>query len=91
MKQFEQMMRWHPILLRGALYMATAMITAALSEMDDVTAERLASLTWLDWLKTSLTIVSAGLITLRTFIDQSMGTHEKELKANDDGNGTPAG
>jgi uncharacterized membrane protein YidH (DUF202 family) len=77
--------------LRGALYMAIAMITAALSEMDDVTAERLASLTWLDWLKTSLTIVSAGLITLRTFIDQSMGTHEKNLKANDDGNGTPAG
>lgn len=80
--------KWKPVYLRGALYMAIAMITAALSELDDVTAEKLATLTWLDWFKTSLTVISAGLITLRTFIDQSIGNHETKLKTNGGGSGS---
>jgi len=46
-----------------------------------VTAVQLEQMNWLDWSKKAITVVVAGLITLRTFIDQSASEHGVKLKA----------
>lgn len=72
---------WWPVLLRGGLYIAIATLTAALSEMDSVTTESLAQMTWLDWSKSILTVFIVGLTTLRTFVDNSVGVHAAKIEA----------
>lgn len=70
---------WWPVILRGGLYVAIATLTAALSEMDGLSASQLASMHWLDWCKSGLTVTIVGLTTLRTFVDNSVSKHADKL------------
>lgn len=74
---------WWPVIFRGGLYMAIATLTAALSEMDGLSADQLSNMHWIDWLKSTLTVVIVGLTTLRTFIDQSVSQHSDKLQKDD--------
>jgi hypothetical protein len=71
---------WWPVIFRGGLYMAIATLTAALSEMDGLSADQLANMHWLDWFKSALTVLIVGLTTLRTFIDQSVSQHAEKVQ-----------
>jgi hypothetical protein len=70
---------WWPVIVRGGLYMLIATLTSALSEMDGMSAEQLAGMHWIDWLKSALTVMIVGLTTLRTFIDSSVSQHADKL------------
>lgn len=78
-----QTVLWWPVILRGGLYLVIATMTAALSEMDSITAEELANMSVFEWSKSALTVAIVGLTTLRTFIDNSVGVHAEKL-ANDE-------
>lgn len=73
---------WWPVIFRGGLYVTIATLTAALSEFDTITPDVLASMNWIDWTKSTLTILIVGLTTLRTFVDQSVSQHADKLNEN---------
>lgn len=74
---------WWPVLFRGFLYVAIAFVTAALSELDGLSPEQWQNMSWLDWLRSSLTVAGACLLTLRTFVDQSASQHAIKIASNE--------
>lgn len=69
------LIQWWPVIFRGSLWMFLAAVTAMIDELADITNAMLPEMTWLDWLKMSLQVFLAALISLRTFIDKSVTTY----------------
>ena len=59
------------VALRGFIYIALAMLTAFSGWINDLTPEMLPKLTFLEWSGMGVSVVSAGLLALRAFIDGS--------------------
>lgn len=70
---------WWPVIFRGLLYVAIAFVAASLSELDGLSPEQWQNMSWLDWLRSCLTVTGACLLTLRTFVDQSASQHAEKL------------
>jgi len=73
--------------LRGSLYILLAMLTAFSGWLNDLTQEALPKLSWIEWAGMAVSVLSAGLLSMRSYID---GSAERERVKNGNGKITPA-
>jgi uncharacterized membrane protein YdbT with pleckstrin-like domain len=59
------------VTLRGSIYVTLAMLTAFSGWLNEIIAEKTVTLTWLEWAAMGVSVVTAGLLALRAFIDGS--------------------
>lgn len=71
---------WWPILLRGALWVSIAFLTALSAELKDMSPEVIDKMTWIDWTQVWIVPTVAGLTAMRLFMDQSMSNHQKKIE-----------
>ncbi len=81
--------RWSPVVLRGSLWIAISVLTSFIDKTELLTPAKLATMTWVDWMRLIATICLSGAITFRTFVDQTVARHSDMLadadKAENDG------
>lgn len=71
--------RYHPLLLRGFLWVSIAMLTDLRHSISDLV--NASATTWLQWADAFTGATLAGAIALRLFLDQSVSRfHEDETK-----------
>lgn len=66
---------WRPVIVRGGVLVGLAALTVLSSELDEITNDMLAEMTYLDAIKIALRSVIASLVALRAFMDSSLTTH----------------
>lgn len=59
------------VALRGSIYITLAMLAAFSGWLNELTSESIPKLSWIEWAGMAVAITSAGLISLRAFIDGS--------------------
>jgi hypothetical protein len=72
--------------MRGGIYVSLAMLAAFGGWLNDLTPDRLPTLTWLDWCGMGVSVVSGGLIALRSFVD---GSAERSRTKNEENENKP--
>lgn len=74
-------LRWSPVLLRGALWISISMGTALLDDLKELKdPAKFAEMNIVGWICLVLSTIMAGLITWRTFIDQTVARHSNKLE-----------
>jgi len=76
-------MKLEAVHLDGALYVGIAMLTVLLAQGQQVTADRLAIWTWIDYVLFFAGILLAGGIALKTFRSESVAWHRKKVQIED--------
>lgn len=63
---------------RGAIYILIAMISALMTELNNITGDELSTMIWIDWLKIAGSIILPGLVAWRAYIDGSFARFEMQ-------------
>ena len=66
------------VVIRAVVYVLLAMLAAFSGWLNDITPERVSELTWLDWSGMAVSVLSAGLIAFRSYIDGSAERNRQE-------------
>jgi hypothetical protein len=78
----EQGNRWWPVIMRGGLWMAIAVLTDFIRVSDEVQPSEMDA--W-SWIKFGAGLLLSALVAWRTYTDQSLTNHKIKLKAEVDG------
>jgi len=73
-------MVWSPVLFRGTLWFFIAVFTSFLDKTADFTIDELANWSTLDTIRLTLATLVPGLITIRTFLDQTVARHAEKME-----------
>ena len=76
-------------LLRGSIYVLIAMLTAFSGWLNELTPEKVAALTWVQWSMLVSSVVIGGLTTLRAYIDKSAARNTNENEKSDSNSTVP--
>lgn len=68
------------VALRGSIYVSLASITAFSGWINDLTPESILQLNWAEWAGMAVSVVTAGLLALRAYIDGSNERSKQALK-----------
>jgi len=72
------MTTWWPVIMRGGLWVTIAMLQRFLTEGAGI-ADRIDTMTTFKWFLFAGGIVLDGVITLRTYVDQSLSNHKETM------------
>ena len=72
------MTTWWPVIMRGGLWVTIAMLQRFLTEGAGI-ADRIDTMTTFKWFLFAGGVLLDGVITLRTYVDQSLANHKDEM------------
>lgn len=71
---------WWPVISRGFIWFMIAIVTSFLAQTNDLTPVKMAAMGMLDWFRISAEVLLSGLITVRTFMDQTLARHKGTIE-----------
>lgn len=76
--------RWWPVLTRGFIWVAMAMLKCYIDAMHNVTIEKVRAYSWVEWSVLAASVGLEGFLALRLYLDQSLGQHKAKIANEDD-------